>query len=183
MGLSTGSPEKLLVNYQIMKLPAFQFYTGDWLKDPELSMCSPSTRGIWIDAVCAMHESDQSGEISGTPEQLARVCRSTLSEMQSAIDEIQKTGVGDTRIRNGVVTLINRRMQRAYHTRLATRNRVAKHRRNGKDPPLKQEGNTPSSSSSSTSVYPQPPEGEETAEASRGERKRQRNRQRILEAP
>ncbi len=26
------------------KLPAFQFYTGDWLKDPELSMCSPSTQ-------------------------------------------------------------------------------------------------------------------------------------------
>jgi hypothetical protein len=117
------------------KLPAFQFYTGDWLKDPELSMCSPATRGIWADAICAMHEFDRSGSLTGTREQLSRVCRCALSDMQTAIAELDTTGAANVTERNGVVTLVNRRMQREHLERLATRNRVQRHRGNGRSPP------------------------------------------------
>jgi hypothetical protein len=130
------------------KLPAFQFYTGDWLKDPELSMCSPATRGIWADAICAMHEFDRSGSLTGTREQLSRVCRCALSDMQTAIAELDSTGAANVTERNGVVTLVNRRMQREHQERLATRNRVQRHRGNGRSPP---DVTPPSSSSSSIS--------------------------------
>lgn len=96
------------------KLPYIQFFTGDWIKDPKLTMCSASTRGIWIDAICAMHESEQRGIIEGSPEQLARIFRASLSEVQSAVDELQVTGTANVIIRNGSITLINRRMKAAY---------------------------------------------------------------------
>ena len=38
------------------KQPAFMFYTGDWLKDPQLRRCSAAARGIWMDLLCLMHE-------------------------------------------------------------------------------------------------------------------------------
>ncbi len=43
------------------KLPSFQFYPGDWLKDPALRACSPAARGVWIDMLCLMHESQNRG--------------------------------------------------------------------------------------------------------------------------
>lgn len=110
------------------KLPAFMFYTGDWMKDPQLSMCSPATRGIWADAICAMHDSDRTGRLSGTSEQLARICRSTLAEMQPAIAELKATGAATVTERNGVVTLICRRMEREHKDRVAARKRQQRHR-------------------------------------------------------
>lgn len=131
------------------KAPAFQFYTGDWMKDPKLSKCSPSTRGIWMDAMCAMHESDRSGTLEGTADQLIRVLRCSLSDLRAAVAELKATGAGDVTERNGKITLVCRRMEREYQERLGTRTRVAKYRGNKKVTPL-------SSSSSSTSVYKKP---------------------------
>lgn len=125
------------------KQPAFQFYTGDWLKDPALSKCSPATRGVFVDALCAMHESDRSGHLQGTADQLARTLRCLPSEVIAAASELEATNAADVTIRNGVITLVNRRMQREHLKRLATRERVAKHR-----------CNDPSSSSTSTSFSP-----------------------------
>lgn len=135
------------------KLPAIQFYTGDWLKDPALSMCSPATRGIWIDFLCAAHEFARSGQITGTPDQLARICRCTAAELVAAANELQITGTADVRERNGEITIINRRMKREYDQRLATAERVHKHRCNTDVTRQKRECNirhvTSSSSSSS----------------------------------
>lgn len=51
------------------KAPSFQFYAMDWLTDPSLRICSPETRGIWIDLLCYMHLSNEPGFliINGTP--------------------------------------------------------------------------------------------------------------------
>jgi len=38
------------------KLPSFQFYPGDWLKDANLRSCSIFARGMFIDLVCALHD-------------------------------------------------------------------------------------------------------------------------------
>jgi hypothetical protein len=110
------------------KVPYIPFYTGDWLKDPKLSMCSPATRGIWVDAVCAMHESDRSGSLTGTPDQLARVLRCTPSDLHPAIAELISTGAADVREHNGFVTLINRRMKREYEHRKKAAERQRSHR-------------------------------------------------------
>jgi hypothetical protein len=123
------------------KLPYIQFFIGDWLKDPELSMCSPLTRGIWIDALCAMHERDRVGELSGTPEQLARVCRCSPVELVQAADELSASGAADVTHRNGKVTLINRRMRDEYKRKENTKLRVQNHRKKKAETELKRESN------------------------------------------
>lgn len=117
------------------KLPAWQLYTGDWLKDPNLSMCSPSTRGIWIDILCAMHENNRSGVIAGTPDQLARLCRCSAVDLVSAIAELSDTKTANVTERHGIVTLICRRMQREAQVR--NQSRVRQKKRREKEPPEK----------------------------------------------
>jgi hypothetical protein len=41
--------------------PSFQFYPGDWLTDPKLNLCSPATKGVWMDLLCHMFLSDEPG--------------------------------------------------------------------------------------------------------------------------
>jgi hypothetical protein len=134
------------------KAPAIQFYIGDWLKDPKLSMCSPSTRGIWMDLLCAMHELDRSGLITGTTDQLARLCRCTAVEISVAVSELKETKAADVTERNGIVTVINRRMLREAKSREDNNNRVKRHRGNAPVTDLKRDSNIPSSSSSSFST-------------------------------
>jgi hypothetical protein len=114
----------------VKKLPAIQFYTGDWLKDPRLSMCSAMTRGIWIDFLCAMHELDRVGELRGTPDQLARVARCSPVEIVQALDELSASAAAEVLQRNGVYTVTNRRMRREYLERKASNERVANFRKN-----------------------------------------------------
>ncbi|MDM7995193.1 MAG: hypothetical protein QUT30_05835 [Acidobacteriota bacterium] len=113
---------------EMPKYPWMQFNTGDWLKDPKLSMCQPATRGIWIDAIAAMHENGRCGSLSGTPDQLIRVLRCTVPALMSAIMDLQSTGAADVEQRNGVVTLINRRMSREAKEREMSRIRQERFR-------------------------------------------------------
>lgn len=95
-----------------MKHPYIPFYTGDWLKDPRLSLCSPATRGVWIDLICAMHEFDRCGELRGTTEELARLARCSTVELTQALTELQNKRAADVLQRNGSWTIANRRMKR-----------------------------------------------------------------------
>lgn len=110
------------------KLPWLQFYTSDWRNDPKLSMCKPSTRGIWIDALSAMHDDGRSGTLSGTLCQLTRVLRCSESELHDALDDLTATGAADVERRNGIVTLVNRRMSREAKERAANKIRQERHR-------------------------------------------------------
>lgn len=114
------------------KLPAILFYPGDWLKDPALSLCSPATRGIWFDLLCAMHELGRCGHVAGTPEQLSRISRCTTADVASAIAELKSTGAADVHERNGVVTLVNRRMNREAKERQSAAARQVRSRANRK---------------------------------------------------
>ncbi len=151
------------------KLPAILLYVGDWMKDPSLSMCSPATRGIWIDLMCAMHENNRTGIVTGNYAQLSRLARCTAPEMENAISEISSTKAGDVTICNGNVTVINRRMKREYKERQLANKRVYKHRKkkssgesNGDVTPQKRDSNAGSSSSSSITkeIPPVVPRGE-----------------------
>jgi len=117
-----------------MKAPAFQFYARDWMTDPALSLCSPATRGIWIDLLCAMWFASPRGVITGTPETLSRLTRCTPSEMRSAILDLERNGAASvTRnakvtLRHTKVTLSNRRMAREDKLRNQARLRAEKYR-------------------------------------------------------
>lgn len=43
------------------KLPAFSFYPGDWMKDPNLKRCTHAAKGVLIDLLCVMFECEERG--------------------------------------------------------------------------------------------------------------------------
>ena len=43
------------------KLPAFQFYPGDWRKDMGVQALNYFDRGVWHEMICLMHESERRG--------------------------------------------------------------------------------------------------------------------------
>lgn len=45
------------------KLPAIQFYPGDWKKDPGVQALSFHDRGVWFEMLLLMHESDERGKL------------------------------------------------------------------------------------------------------------------------
>lgn len=78
--------------------PAFQFYPGDWRKDPGVSRLSLMARGAWIELILDMYEQpDTMGQISGTIEELSRVCRCSLAEMEAVLKEFKRHGIGSIR--------------------------------------------------------------------------------------
>lgn len=110
------------------KLPYLDLYTGDWLKDPAVSLCEPATRGIWIDLLCAMHERDRCGVIAGTREQLARISRCSAVALDHALADLQTTKAAEITERDGKVTVINRRMKNAADKRRRDAERQAQKR-------------------------------------------------------
>lgn len=114
-----------------IKLFFIKFNPGDWLKDPKLSMCRPETRGIWMDLLCAMHESSRSGKVTGSLQQLTQVARCTTAEMSRAIEELKATKTADVTVHHENVTVINRRMFRDAKKRESDKLRQQRHRGHG----------------------------------------------------
>ena len=142
------------------KLPAIQFYTGDWLKDPALSMCSASTRGIWVDLLCCMHESGRSGRLRGTEEQLSRLGRCTVEEMRKALEELAAQKAGLVARADGCVTVTNKRMLREHNERRQAALRQRQYRsHDGVTVGETKERRSYTSSSSSNTPLPPLPDG------------------------
>jgi len=130
------------------KNPCLMLYTGDYLKDPELSACSPATRGAWIDWLCRMQEQVAAGRepvLRGTVAALSRLGRCSESEAVQALGELQENGAAEVEPRficvssafqivpcNADVTprvmLRNRRLTREYKSRVSSTLRVQEHR-------------------------------------------------------
>lgn len=101
------------------KLPAFQFYPGDWLKDPALRRCSKLAKGVWIDMICLSFECEERGvfSTSGMPwpdEDVAVAVGGDIAENLRAIDELLAKGVCS---RNQAGALFCRRVVREEHKR------------------------------------------------------------------
>jgi len=99
------------------KMPYLPLYTGDWLKDPRLTMCQPASRGVWIDLLCAMHELDRCGELCGTAEELAALARCSTVQLLQALTDLQNKRAAEVIQRNGSWVIANRRMLREAVTR------------------------------------------------------------------
>jgi biotin operon repressor len=106
----------------IMKLPSFQFYPGDWMKDPALRSVSPEARGLWIDMLCLLFESGRRGylqHMAGKPvsdEQLARMTGSSSGQVSRLLQELEDSGVF-SRTEHGMI--YSRRMIRDERKRAA----------------------------------------------------------------
>ena len=82
------------------KSPGFWFFTGDWMKDPELRFCSLFARGLLVDLLCILFEAKEQGYASnpdGSPrsdEQIAdAVSGGSREEKLAALAELERSGV------------------------------------------------------------------------------------------
>jgi len=56
-----------------VKRPSFQFYPGDWKRNPNLRRCSEAARGAWADILCVLHDSDEYGVVRWPLKELIQV--------------------------------------------------------------------------------------------------------------
>lgn len=130
-----------------------KFDVGAWLKDPTVTALSSSSRGIWFDLLCAMHEDDQCGRLTGSYESLARLARCSVAELRASLAEIKLQKTGNVTFRDGLVTVTNRKMRRGYEDRIAARVRKKKSRgKQGLSRPCHNTLYAPSESESESSI-------------------------------
>jgi hypothetical protein len=99
------------------RLPAMPIYVGDWKKDTALAKCSAATRGVWMECLFAMWEDDRCGQLTGTVDQIARATRCTVAEVRDAIADLTQNSAANVLEKDGVLTLVNRRMHAEFTTR------------------------------------------------------------------
>lgn len=97
------------------KLPALQFYPGDWKKDAGVQALSFEDRGIWFEILLLMHESEHRGKLllNGKPmseDALARVIGVDKHILTTTLSTLLTYGVASIDEENGA--LICRRMVR-----------------------------------------------------------------------
>lgn len=99
-----------------VKLPAFQFYPADWRKDPGVQALNYEERGVWLELLLLMHESDQRGKLmlngkSISPERLSQILHLDKQKVTTLITTFLELGVASLDPA-GSGALINRRMLR-----------------------------------------------------------------------
>lgn len=122
----------------------------DWMNDQALSMCSPATRGIWIDLLCSMQLAGEP-KLTGTIEQLSRLARCSPEEFSTAIDEIKKTKTANVTKSHTNVTIMSRRVEKDLKARENSKLRKRVERKNKQ----KKSPVTEMSHESHTNVTPQ----------------------------
>jgi hypothetical protein len=112
---STLSQHLLQVKEQMSKLPklpAIQFYSGDWRKDLGVQSLSLHDRAVWFEMLLLMHESEERGYLvlNGKPikdDILARIIGLDKQILTTALTNIEEAGVSSRR-EDGAI--FNRRM-------------------------------------------------------------------------
>ena len=104
------------------KLPALQFYVGDWRKDPGIQGLDYESRGVWLEILLMMHESEDRGKLllcgKAMPiEALAQNLGLDPSKAEQVVSKLEAYGVASRDEDTGA--LINRRMVREEAKRQA----------------------------------------------------------------
>lgn len=130
-----------------------QFEPRVWLSDPRLSLCTPETRGVWIDLISIMHEDDRCGQAIGSTEDLARLARCSPEVLIRALTDLKTRDAADVTFRNSHVTVVNRRMRKEFLARKNNAIRVREYR-------MKRKCNTPCNghNNSNNQNTPKPPQ-------------------------
>lgn len=73
-----------------MRRPAFQFYTGDWQGNAKLKRCTKAEKGIWIDVLCLLHDSEEEYGVLRWPlKELAQAVGCKVAELS----QLRRKGV------------------------------------------------------------------------------------------
>lgn len=68
-----------------MKRPAFQFYAADWRGNAKLRRCTHAERGIWIEVMCLMHDSEEYGVLRWPLKDIAQAVNCRMPELRSIV--------------------------------------------------------------------------------------------------
>lgn len=115
--------------------PGFYFYTGDWLKDPLLRMCSKAAKGCFIDMLAILDGCPFRGVFvtaAGEPWtdlEIAAALGGDATENMAAITELLRNGVVS---RNQRGAIFSRRMVRDQNLRERNAARKRKERKNSR---------------------------------------------------
>ena len=149
------------------KVPAFQFYPADWIRDTQLQMASASSRGIWANLLCAMWFSPNRGRITGSKEELKKLGNCSQEEIEAFLCENSRHNFASVTEANKNITVENRRMVREEKVRKSSRLRQSRFRKRLKNrnvtssspstPSTPSTAVTPSSPKHSEETDPQPP--------------------------
>ncbi len=139
------------------KRPSLQFYPADWLKAPDLQMCSMNTIGIWINLMCRMWEAKEEGILRGKIGELALLVGAKPSEFKRFLKEAKEHQFCDVLhdVTNSYsnVTIKCRRMNKVFLEREGAKRRMQKHRSTQCDADVTPYSSTSSSSSTSRKEY------------------------------
>lgn len=96
-----------------MKMPALQFYPGDWRKDLAVQTLNYHDRGVWFEMLCLMHESSERGVLllNGVPmpeEGIARLLGLDNQTFNQTLTTLLSYGVA--RRRESDNAIFNKRM-------------------------------------------------------------------------
>lgn len=96
--------------------PYVKFHGRDWLGDPLLRMVKHDVRGVWIDLLCAMMESEPYGclAVNGRPmtdDEAARLVGIDADAYRAYLAQIESAGIAS---RNDAGMLYSRRLVRDY---------------------------------------------------------------------
>jgi hypothetical protein len=91
-----------------MKLPSFQFYPGDWRKDPGVQSLEYHDRGVWFEIMCIMHDSEERGRLvlNGKPmpqSALARLLGLDNQILTTTLTTLLDRGVASRDSESGVI--------------------------------------------------------------------------------
>jgi hypothetical protein len=68
-----------------VKAPAFQFYVKDWRTDANLRRCSPAARGVWMDVLCLLHDSDEYGVLRWPLRDIAQSAGASMAHIKELV--------------------------------------------------------------------------------------------------
>lgn len=80
-----------------MKRPAFQFYAGDWRSNVKLRRCTYAERGVWIEVLCLLHDSDEYGLLRWPLREIAEGIGCRFADLKALATKHVIKG-GDTQI-------------------------------------------------------------------------------------
>lgn len=149
------------------KQPSFQFYPGDWLKDPALRRCSTAARGAFIDLLCYAFECEPRGFLVTNEEPWDdKCCAKVVGCRVTLVQQLLREGVLKTDDKSGAY--FSKRMVEDERIR---RLRADSGHKGGKQTPSKKPKNrkqkAPPSSSSSSSTSVSAPKGASLEPAAR----------------
>ena len=139
-----------------MKLPAIQFYPGDWHKDQGVQALDLLQRGAWFELLLMMHDSDERGVllVNGKPMPEAVIARRLGLVNQNAnqiLTTLVEFGVASRREPDGAIFC--RRMVKDEKLRLL---RTEAGRKGGKPRLLNQKANQTPKQTPTTGVKQKP---------------------------